>query len=55
MAHDICPEPGQTFEDAGGDYPSVAIREEYFAFIAEHGLKHEELPGRYGMGVIHKP
>ena len=53
--HDICPEPGQTFEDAGGDYPSVAIREEYFAFIAEHGLKHEELPGRYGMGVIHKP
>lgn len=56
LCHDIRPEPGQTFEDhPGSDYPSVAVGEEYFAFCAKHNLEHEELPGKYGLGVIYKP
>lgn len=56
LSHDIAPEPGQTLEDApGSDFPSTAIREEYFAFADTHHLAHEELPGKYGLGVMTKP
>ena len=56
LSHDISPEPGETLEDLpGSDRPSIAIREEYFKFCREHGLEHEELPGKYGMGVMRVP
>jgi predicted O-methyltransferase YrrM len=58
ISHDIDPEPNKNYEDlgpvAGVGWPSKAIREEYFAFAAEKGLQHAELPGMYGMGVITK-
>lgn len=55
LSHDICPEPGQTLEDGGGDYPSVAVREEFYKFCLDHDLENFELPGKYGMGVMLKP
>jgi predicted O-methyltransferase YrrM len=56
LSHDIAPEPGQTLEDVpDSEYPSVAVKEEYFRFCEEKGLSHFELPGMYGMGVIVKP
>lgn len=54
LSHDICPEPGQTLEDGGGDYPSVAVREEFYKFCLEHDLENFELPGKYGIGVMLK-
>jgi predicted O-methyltransferase YrrM len=55
ISHDIDPQPGQTLEDVPrSDFPSMAIREEYFNFCAEHSLVHEELPGKYGLGVMKK-
>ncbi|MCU1305186.1 MAG: hypothetical protein JWQ87_5470 [Candidatus Sulfotelmatobacter sp.] len=55
LTHDIKPEPGMTLEDhPGSDYPSIAIREEFFKFAAEHNLEHEEIPGKFGMGMMIK-
>lgn len=55
LTHDIKPEPGMTLEDhPGSDYPSRAIREEFFKFAAEHNLVHEEIPGKFGMGMMIK-
>jgi SAM-dependent methyltransferase len=45
LVHDIVPERGHEFY-------SIAIREEYFKFIAAHNCPHEELPGPYGLGVL---
>ena len=47
LTHDMKPEVGH-------EWYSIPIRKEYFRFIEEHGLKHEELPGMYGMGVMYK-
>lgn len=48
LTHDMKPELGH-------EGYSIPIRKEYFRFIEEHGLKHEELPGMYGLGVMYKP
>lgn len=47
LTHDMKPELGH-------EGYSIPIRKEYFRFIEEHGLKHEELPGMYGLGVMYK-
>lgn len=48
LTHDMKPEVGH-------EAYSIPIRKEYFRFIEEHGLKHEEIPGMYGLGVMWKP
>lgn len=53
MSHDIRPE--HTFEELGGDWPSIAVGEEFDAFCAKHNCKFEILNGYSGMGVIYKP
>lgn len=56
LCHDIAPETWMTREEhPESDYPSCHLREELAAFCAAHGLTHEELPGRFGMGVVRKP
>ena len=56
LCHDIAPEDGETLEDHPGSmYPSREVQKVYFEFIAEKGLVHEELQGRYGLGALHKP
>lgn len=47
LTHDMKPEVGH-------EAYSIPIRKEYFRFIEEHGLKHEEIPGMYGLGVMWK-
>lgn len=55
LSHDIDPNPSRTLEAVpGSDYPSFAIRDEYFAFAARHNLEHYQLPGENGMGVLVK-
>lgn len=55
LSHDIDPNPSRTLESVpGSDYPSFAIRDEYFAFAARHNLEHFQLPGENGMGVLVK-
>jgi len=50
LSHDIA--PAKTLEKDGGDYPSVAIGEEFKKFADSHGLVSFTLPGTYGMGVM---
>lgn len=52
LVHDITPE--RTCEEFGGDWPSIAVGEEYRAFCERMGCKHEELQGYSGLGVITK-
>lgn len=47
LTHDMKPEVGH-------EAYAIPIRKEYFRFIEEHGLKHEEIPGMYGLGVMYK-
>jgi Methyltransferase domain len=55
FSHDIAPEPGQTQEDGGGDFPSIAIKEEYYNWCTRTGCLHKEYPGKYGLGMMIKP
>jgi hypothetical protein len=48
LTHDCTPEPGH-------ESYAIPIRAEFLRFAAEHGLRHEILPGRYGLGVLWKP
>ena len=56
LSHDIVTQPGKTREEHPRSlYPSREIRTEYFRFCQERMLRHEELDGPCGMGVIYKP
>jgi predicted O-methyltransferase YrrM len=44
--------PPKTYEEFGGDWPSVAVGQEFDKFCKERGLTNFTLPGVQGMGVL---
>jgi predicted O-methyltransferase YrrM len=44
--------PPKTFEEFGGDWPSVAVGQEFERFCKDKGLTNFSLPGGQGMGVL---